>query len=345
MEDTNIQFLNFGASQRQSIDDYLIIDKKGRDYVSWGVDNTLPNIIYNTYLTCADLQTLVKTTKLYLCGSSITTDFNHYSDTGESFDEVLTRCIFDFILFGDFAIEGITNAYGDIVRLNYLDVRKVRLSEDLQTAFISSKWGAYTSRNMIKLPIYNPRDKQSHFIFFYRGNDCKGVYGVPFWYSGLKSAQTLSAIRDFNLNNILNNFSGSFAVILNGATIKQRELDEIKQKMEYGYTGTENAGKMLLINNNNTEGDVKLERLQPDNMANLYEAVGKNSSDDLYASFQINKVLVGQNISSGFQAVEYENIYKIYKNTIINPYRQEITKAVSKLGVNITFEDTPIDFA
>ena len=45
MEDTNIQFLNFGASQRQSIDDYLIIDKKGRDYVSWGVDNTLPNII------------------------------------------------------------------------------------------------------------------------------------------------------------------------------------------------------------------------------------------------------------------------------------------------------------
>ena len=102
MEDTNIQFMNFGASPKQSIDDYLIIDKKGRDYVSWGVDNTLPNIIYNTYLTCADLQTLVKTTKLYLCGSSITTDFNHYSDTGESFDEVLTRCIFDFILFGDF---------------------------------------------------------------------------------------------------------------------------------------------------------------------------------------------------------------------------------------------------
>ena len=115
--------------------------------------------------------------------------------------------------------------------------------------------------------------------------------------------------------------------------------------MEYGYTGTENAGKTLLINNNNTEGDVKLERLQPDNMANLYEAVGKNSADDLYASFQINKVLVGQNISSGFQAVEYENIYKIYKNTIINPYRTEITKAVNKLGVNITFEDNPIDFA
>ena len=39
-------------------------------------------------------------------------------EIAESFDEVLTRCIFDFILFGNFAIEGITNAYGDKIYAN-----------------------------------------------------------------------------------------------------------------------------------------------------------------------------------------------------------------------------------
>lgn len=346
MEDSkNIEIMNFG-SNITSINDLLVIDKKsGREYVSWGTENNLPNIIYNTYLTCADLQTLVKTTKLYLCGNGITTDFKHYSDTGETFDEVLTRCLFDFILFGNFALEGITNMYGDIVRLNYLDVRKVRLDEELTTAYISNKWGMWSTKNIVKLPLHKKTEKQSHFVFFYRGNECKGVYGVPSWYSGLKSAQTLSAIRDFNLSNILNNFSGSFAVILNGTSIKQREMDEIKQKMELGYTGPDNAGKMLLINNQNVDGKVELQRLQPDNMSNLYEAVGKNSADDLYASFQINKVLVGQNIATGFQAVEFENIYKIYKYTIIDPYRNEIKKCIGKLGVNIDFEDSHIDFA
>ena len=43
--------------------------------------------------------------------------------------------------------------------------------------------------------------------------------------------------------------SASSIINLNNGNIKSAELKEIKERLETNYTGSENAGKFLLINN------------------------------------------------------------------------------------------------
>lgn len=316
-----------------------------RQYVAWGENNDAPKIFWDNYLKNSNLQAIVNTMMDYIIGKGINTTFQPVNENGESFEDTLKRCIFDYILFGGFTIEGIRNKAGEIVRLNYLNVMNVRVNEDLTTAFINPKWGSYTTKSTVKLPLYDPKEKQVHFVFYFRGNITRNINPVPCYISALKSIEVLNNTRTFHLRNLENNFTSSVLISLNGTSIKPSELQQIKRDLEGQHTGSENAGKILLVNNSNAEGTVTVERLQADNAGELYQKLSESSVDDIYAAFRINKVLIGANIPTGFSKVEYENIYAIYKATVIEPLQQTIIKEISKLGVEVEFKPFKIDFA
>ena len=121
-------------------------------------------------------------------------------------------------------------------------------------------------------------------------------------------------------------------------------MKKIKQSLEAENTGYDNAGKILLINNANAEGSVTVERLQADNAGDLYQQLAESSIDDIYSAFRINKVLIGANIPTGFSKVEYENIYAIYKATVIVPMQNTIKKVLKQLDVAIEFKPFKIEF-
>ena len=140
----------------------------------------------------------------------------------------------------------------------------------------------------------------------------------------------LNQTRNFNLNNIVNNFSGGAIVSFNGTQMKSKELKEVKQKLEDGYTGSNNAGKMLVINNPNDEGKVEVIRLQPDNMGDLYKNLQDSSEHDLFVSFRINPMLLGLNESTGFASQEFENAYVLFNTTVIKPIQNNFKKIFNK---------------
>lgn len=344
--DTSTTYLSFCSLLPESVNDSLCVDKKSsREYVLWGADNKLPYFLWDIYLQCSDLQSLVNTTVDYVKGGDIKTDYKYFSDSDDNVVDVIQKCIFDFVFFGGFALEGIRNSKGEIVRLNYINVQNVRVDEDLTTAYLSNSWGSWSGKNIVELPLFDKGETQSHFIFYYRGSITRNINPIPFWFSALKSAQVLNETRLYNLRNIQNNFSANVMISITGSTLKQRELEEIKEGLRAGYEGSSNAGKTLLINNANSDGEIKVERLDSDKAADIYKNVQTSSQEDLYSAFRINKVLIGQNIQTGFSKVEYQNIYGIYKATVIEPLRNQIVTCFKKLGVNITFSDIQIDWA
>ena len=146
-----------------------IIDSKssGFPYVKWGVDNKLPYDIWDNYLNCSELQSLINTTVDYIIGDGITSsNYAHLSDDGDNIDEVVRKCVFDFVLFGGYAVECIRNQRGDIVRVNYQNVMNVRIDEDLTTAYLSPKWNNYSTKNVVTLPLYDASQQQPHIIYF-----------------------------------------------------------------------------------------------------------------------------------------------------------------------------------
>ena len=122
-------------------------------------------------------------------------------------------------------------------------------------------------------------------------------------------------------------------------------MKEIKEKLEAGYTGSDNAGKMLVVNNPNGEGKVEVTRLQPDNMGDLYRNLQDSSKDDLFVAFRCNPILLGKNdTNGGFNKQEFAEAYKLYNATVILPLQNNIVKCFKKIGLDITFKPFKIDW-
>lgn len=322
-----------------------IIDKKSsRGFILYGEDNTLPNYLYNTYLTCSDLQTLINRTSDYVCGNQITSSYNRLSSEDESFEEVLRKLIFDYILFGGFAAECIRNKSGEIVRINYINFMCVRIDEDLTTAYLSNKWCSWSGKNMVQLPLYDKNQTQDHFIYYYRGVLTRNIYPVPIWFAGLKSAQVLNETRNYNLRNIQNNFSANVVVSMTGSELTDDELQEIKDGINAQYSGSDNAGKTVLINNMNADAKTEITRLDSDNSADLYKNLQESSQADLQMAFAMNPILIGVNVQTGFSKTEFAQAYALFQATVIKPLRRNIQKAFSKLDIQIDFTDFKIDW-
>lgn len=345
---SKVELMNFNAFLPNPITTPEIIDRKwgGKGFIYWGENNTLPQFLWDNYLKCSDLQTLINRTVDYVKGDSIDVVKQETILTNEdSFQDLVDKIIFDYVLFGGFALEGIRNANGEIVRLNYINVMNVRVDEDLTTAYICVKNSGRYAKYDVTLPLFKRDEKQPHFIFYYRGAITRNINPVPIWFSALKSVQVLNETREYNLRNIQNNFSANVIVALNGTSIKQRELQEIKDKMELGYTGSENAGKTLFINNANSEGKVEITRLDADKASDLYKNVQESSQKDMQMAFAMNPILIGVNVQTGFSKQEFSQAYALFMSTVAQPLRNNIIKQFNKLGVGLVFNDFKINWS
>lgn len=340
----NLQFTMVSPISNVVVPD--IIDKKtNKRWVNWGEDNKLPNYLWDCYLKCSNLQAIINNFCNYISGEGVEVkNYFEYINVDETIEEVVQKCVLDYMLFGGFAVECIRNIKGDVVRINYQDVQNVRVNEELTTAYLSNKWGSYSGKDVIELPLFNPTEKQNHFILYYRGNITRNINPIPIWISALKSVEVLNQTRNFNLNNITNNFSGGAVISFNGTQLKSKEMKEIKEKLEDGYTGSNNAGKLMVINNPNGEGKVEVTRLQPDNMGDLYKNLQDSSEHDLFVSFRINPMLLGLNESTGFAAQEFENAYVLFNTTVIRPIQNEFVKIFKKIGIEISFKQFKINW-
>lgn len=340
----NIEFTFASIQQNEAPVVPTIFDKKtNKKWINWGEDNKMPQYIWDSYLKCSNLQAIINSFMNYITGNGI--KIHYTGKTNEySIEDTIEKCIFDYVLFGGFAIECLRNIKGDIVVVNYLDVQNVRVNEDLTTAYLSNKWGSYSGKDIIELPLYDPKQKQNHFILYFRGNITRNINPIPMWISSLKSVEVLNQTRNFNLNNIINNFSGGAIITFNGTQIKAKEMKEIKENLEDKYTGSNNAGKLMVVNNPNGEGKVEVTRLQPDNMGDLYKSLQESSEHDLFVSFRINPMLLGINESTGFAAQEFENAYALFSETVIKPIQRTINKVLKNIDLEIQFVDFKIDW-
>ena len=337
------QILAFSSTKHTGIQVPSIIDKKtSKDYILWGEDNKLPNYLWDSYLKCSELQAVIQTIHNYIIGEGIIADYSLLSSEDETIEEVIKRALLDYLIFGGFTLQVTRNKLGNIARIDYQNVMNVRVNEDLTLAYLCNDWGKWTNKGVIEMPLYDKSTKQDQFLFYFRGNITRNINPIPLYISAMKSVEILNNTRNFHLRNLENNFNVSAIVSINGTSIKQRQLDEIEQKLIDGYTGSENAGKFILINNPSEAGSVKVDRLQSSQFGELYKTLQDSSKDDIFTTFRINQLLLGKNYNSGFSAEEFENAYNLFYSSFIKIIQNDFIKQFKKLNVNIEFKPLEI---
>lgn len=305
----------------------LNVSRKGGGFVSWGNHNLFPHHLFDLYLNCSTLQTIVNGILSYTLGDGIEAhpEVLRIIDN-KKLDDVIRQVILDYIIFGGFAVQRIKSLTGEVAGIENIDMRCFRLSHNRTDAYINDSWSLYT-RSYYRLPISDTEgsDDSPIDVYYYKGELSRGYYPLPSWFAVIKNIKTLIEIDNFHFNSIKRNLSPSSIVNINNGGPSEEEMDEFEKDFSAHYQGTDNAGKAMLFYNNSKDQAATIERLSDDNYDQKYQSLLTTCRQNVYSSFKATPNLFGINTeSTGFNKEEYEDAFDIFNSTVIIPLQQNI---------------------
>ena len=320
---------------RQATTPEIVVVDKNKDYLYWGEDNKLPNELYNLYTKSSIMTAVVGSMRDYILGDEIVnlTDFETVNRKGDTLEDLVWKCTMDYCLFGGFAIQVIrSKSLEKVAELNWIDMRKVRVNKDEDTLWVN-EWDARKRKQPVKLPRYINGAKQPNSVFYYKGRLTRTQYPLPMYIGALTDIQISAEVDNYNLCNVLNNFTPSAIINFNnGQNLGEDEIDELEQKIYEKFSGTSNAGKVVLSFNDDSEHATTIERLADDGLDDKYRNLMETTRENIYAGFRFNPVLTGLNkTNSGFTGQEFSEAFKLYNKTVIQPAQKELIDAFEKI--------------
>lgn len=305
---------------------------KNCSYVKWGEENNFPQYIWELYTNSSLMASIVDTMKDYVLGNGIETNYpmTVVNRKHETFETLIEKIVIDYILFGGFAIQVIRNKAGNIAEIYWLDFRYIRVDEDEEKVYYSKEWNK-GRKTPVVYDAYEENTPNS--VFYYKGRLSRSCYPQPDYISALKSLEISTQIPDYHLNNLLNGFNPSVLINFNnGSNLSEDVMDEIEERVQEKFCGTDNAGRILLSFNDDKEHSTEMERLPSDGLIDQYNSLAENVRTDILTAFRINKLLLGDGSeSTGFNKQAYLESFALYNKTVIQPIQKEIEGVINNL--------------
>lgn len=312
-----------------------IIEKKmsGKDYVGYGEDNKFPQYVWNLYLKSSVLQGIVNGTTDFVSGNGIISNImpGKVNKDGEELEDIIRKISIDYGIFGGFSFQVIKDSLGKIREIYWLDIQNIRLNKDGDKAYYSDKWGQYGER-ALEYEVYDPTKNQLNFIVYYKGHISRGLYPIPRYIGALAAIETSTEIGRFHLNNILNNLSSSAIINFNNGEPSEEEKKMIERKLDEKFSGAGNAGRTMVVFNNNKESAVTIERLGEDNFDSKFVTLSKSTMEEIFIAHRATPALFGmKNEGNGFSKSEFLEAFELYNKTVVRPIQNDIKRVFDKI--------------
>ena len=309
----------------------------GKDFIAWGSDNRYLNYLFSLYEDCATLQSIINGTSDFICGNSITCNLPIFEKTvnknGDTINDIIQRISTDYLIFGGFALQVIRNAVGNITEIYWVDFTKIRSDKKNEVFFYSDEWDkSYGRVKYIIYPKFNEVDSNPSSIFYYKGNKTRGTYPTPIYNAAISSCELEKKINEFHLNEISNNFLTSKIINFNSGVPDDDLKNEIERNINEKFSGSENAGRILISFNPNKDSETTVTDLPMDDFAERYDALQARCREQIFLAFRAQPIIFGlQKENNGFSQDEYLQAFALYNRTVVQPIQQVIIKSFDKI--------------
>ena len=325
----------------------------GVDFIAWGTDNQYPGYLFSLYEDCATLQSIINGTVDFVCGNDIACNLPIFEKTvnknGETISDIIQRISTDYLIFGGFALQVIRNYLGEITELYWVDFTKIRSDRKNEVFFYSEDWcKSYGRVKYIVYPKFNPDDSNPTSIFYYKGNKTRGTYPTPIYNAAITSCELEKKINQFHLSEINNNFLTSKIINFNSGVPDDDLKNEIERNLNEKFSGSENAGRILISFNNNKDSETTVADIPQDEFGERYDSLAKRSTSQIFTAFRATPNLFGlPTETTGFNQQEFAEAFKLYNRTAVKPIQKVIVDTFDKIfGVDgsITIEPFNLEY-
>lgn len=336
---------------------YIDSGRGYRDYVRFDGDNLFPQRLLQI-VDESPMQTAILNNRInYIIGAgfSETKDNIYTPNFTESWRELFSKCVRDYVYLGAFALQCILNESGNRFSFYHVPVDQVRLGKYsdkniIEKAYLCSDWRKTTRDRIVEIKMWGseqPKKGERYLMYFKPYKPTEYYYAIPYWFAGINYVMADGALSQYFNNYVRNSFSSNL-VIKYPAEPDEEKKEQLYKNLQASFGGAENAGNILLLFGENgilpEIGSVDVST----NQADLYNTITDTIKLALVSANRLTSpILAGISTSSGFSSKSDEIIAATaqYRLTVINAERQFLLdKFNDLLGMNnlprvLTIED------
>ena len=322
----------------------------GRDMVEWGTRNAYPDYLLDLYNNVPTLRSIINGNIDYVAGNDVTImplqeEFTNQemNRRGDTIREQVKDIAKDFEIYGGFALQVIRNLAGEVAEVYYIDMRYLRTNKEGDVFYYSEKWGKSSRTDMVVYPAFLPkiewdklsdeeRNRHASSILFVK-NVHTQVYPAPLYAASIKACEIERLIDEFHLSDINNHFVSSAIINFNNGDPGQEIKSEIERGFNEKFCGASNGGRVAFSWNPNKESATDIVEFKMEDFGERYKALSQHSRIQIFTSFRAIPLLFGltSEANTGFSTEEFEQSFKLYNRTQIQPIQRMICDAYDKI--------------
>jgi hypothetical protein len=330
----------------------LFIENKSQQWVSYGVENDYPNYLLNLYRRSAKHNAIVNGKVGYIVGKGWTSeeetpaakaflDSPTFPNAYDSMNDLTQKLTLDMEIYNGFALEVTWSRGGGIAEICHVDFHRVRADKDEKMFYVYDWYDEYEVRQFPQLnqvnqiPAFDPDNRIGKQLFYYRAYSAGvKVYPLPEYLGGTAYIELDVEIANFHVNNIKNNFWGSYLINFPNGIPTPEESDAIERQMKMKFGGTDNAGRFLVNFSDSPETKPELTPLTPSDLDKQFDILNKTVQQEIFVAHRVTSpMLFGVKTEGQLEGrAEMVESYEIFKATYIEDRVQRIERSVNYLA-------------
>jgi DNA-binding Lrp family transcriptional regulator len=315
-----------------------------KGWVLFGEDNKFPNMLLNMFNKSSKHNGIVLGKVNYITGKG----FDHVlqANAYENCNEILKKACLDIEVFGGCYLEIQYNAAGTIGAFYHIPYQKVRSSKD-NTQFYVKDWESYKKNDEPKVfAAYNPKldvkllRNQTQILYYKEYRPGVETYSYPGYMGALNAIQTDIEISKYHLSTITNGMFASKMISFFEGIPTEEEKREIEKGFKSKFTGSENAGNIVLNFGKDPAKRPQLDDLSSTELDKHFDILSKSVQTEIFCGHQVvSPMLFGIRVEGQLGGrSEIREAYEIMKSTYVNDKQQ----ALELLFKEITGQDHKI---
>ena len=347
MEDNNKRLKAFNFFQAELPKFEETINRK--DYVYFGADNLAPQHWLDYYNYSPTHHSCISAKKDGVIGNGLFSDTPEndlrlqQANPMESVYDVFVKCATDILLFGGYSLNVVWSRDRDqgIAEFYHIDFSKLRSGKSDELDRVKEFYYCADWRNIRKFEVktlqaFNPLEEKPSQIFYYKPYVPSAFYyPSPDYIAGVGAINTEVEIGRFHLKNIQNSFHPSLFVSLNSGIPSSEEREDIYQHLTNMYSGSDNAGKMMISFNEDKDHAPDITQISNNTNDGLFDTLNDMVKTNILTSNRITSgLLLGiRDGGSGLGSNKDEILvaYNHFLNTVIKPIQQQLLDGFSKV--------------
>jgi len=240
-------------------------------------------------------------------------------DIFKTFRSLLETFAREFIIYDEAALELIR--IGDRIFMYNAPIRYLYIQVNTAGRIIAY-WHINNKGKAVKLIPYNGGELKSGVRYIARimvGNTTSAYYGFPDYLSSNGAMIENSLIRRYGIKFFDNDATPSFAILITGGGLSKEGEEKIASYMKNNLKGVDNSHRVLMLNINEPDADIKLQDLSKSLEGNFLDEYS-NNRDEIIRVHQIPPKMIGVSTKSGLSAgSETVGSMKDFQERTINP--------------------------